>query len=124
MLDGTVRGANNFRHTAGLDIVIEEYRKQNTTSRNARLALLKHYSLASILDKSYQDKLISACSEHFSDYSSRVVCFRDLHPYLSSLDKSNQEKLLRLAASTARDSKTQVNDSEVGITTSFTRRIC
>jgi len=121
--DGTAR-ADDFRHTAGLDIMIEEYLKQNTTSRNVRLALIKHYSLASISDKSYQDKIFSACCEHFSDYSSRVVCFRNLHPYLSSLDRSNKEKLLRLAASTARDSKTQVNDSEVGIATSLTRRIC
>ncbi len=120
MSSGTAR-ANDTRHTTGLEIMIEEYLKQNTVSRNARLALIKHYSLASIADSKYQEKLLSACQEHFSDYSSRVVCFRNLHPHLPSLERSKQEELLRVAASTARGYKTRVNESEVSVGTPFTR---
>ena len=97
--------------------MIEDYLKQNTISRNARLALIKYYSLVSIWDKSYQDRLVSACREHFSDYSSRVVCFRDLYPYLPRLERSKQEELLKLTAGIARGNKTKVNESEVSIDT-------
>ena len=123
VLSSTIR-ANDIRHNAGVEKLIGDYLEQNTISRNARLALLKHYSLASIRDNSYQDKLVSACWEHFSDYSTRVVCFRDLHPYLPHLETSKQKELLEMTASTARGYKTRVNESEVSICTLAGRRVC
>lgn len=119
----TVR-ANDIRHNAGVERLIGDYLEQNIISRNARLALLKHYSLASIQDKSYLDKLVSACWKHFSDYSTRVACFRDLHPYLPYLETSKQEELLRLTANTARGYRTRVNESEVSICTLARRQVC
>lgn len=74
------------------------YIKPLTISRNARLALLKFYSLNASRDDAVQDKLLSACQGYFSDYSQKVVCFRDLQPYIACLKMSNQEELLKFAA--------------------------
>ena len=115
--------ANDTRHRAGLEIMLEDYLKQDTVSRNARLALLRWHSQLVKQDKDCQDKFLSVCSEYFSDHCSRVVCFRDLHPYLKHLERSKQEELCRLAANTARGNMARANESEVGIDDLFCRGI-
>lgn len=94
--------ANNSRNSRITRELIDYYIKPRTLSRNARLALLRYYLIESVKNAQVQDELLSACREYFIDYRTKVICFRDLQPYVSRLDKPLQEKLLGLVA---RDTK-------------------
>lgn len=107
--------ANTSRNSKVTRELIDYYFKPRTVSRNARLALLRYYLIESVKNAQVQDKLLSACREYFIDYCPKVICFRDLQPYVSRLDKPLQEKFLGLVA---RDTKGLVcgdRDSQVRI---------
>ena len=82
-------------------------------SRNARLALLKFYSSDLVEGIHTQAELLAACSQHFNDYATKLVCFFDLNSYVVCLDPLNQVELLKLSAHEARRLKPHRNDPEV-----------
>ena len=94
--------ANSSRNSKITKELIESYIKPRTVSRNARMALLQYYSIQTRKDAQFQNELLSACRLYFVDYCAKVICFRDLQPYVIQLDKPLQEKLLGLVA---RDTK-------------------
>ncbi len=83
------------------------------SSRNAQLALLKFYSSDLDEDMHYQKRLLTACSKHFKKYSSRLVCFYDLNPYVKCFDRLIQGELLQLSAQEARGIKPPRDEPEV-----------
>ena len=92
------REANNSRNSENTKELIESYMKPRIVSRNARLALLRYYLIHTPDNAQIQEKLFSACREYFMDYCTKVICFRDLQPYVSRLEKSLQEKFLGIIA--------------------------
>ena len=90
--------ADNNRNAKQTEELIASYIKSRSVSRNARLALLKYYSSDSPEHGTTQEKLLSASLEYFSKYRSKVICFKDLQPYVLGLSKPLQEKFLRLVA--------------------------
>lgn len=90
--------ADSNRNAKQTEELIASYIKSKSVSRNARLALLKYYSSDSPEHGRSQEKLLSATLEYFSKYRSKVICFKDLQPYVLGLSKALQEKFLRLVA--------------------------
>lgn len=86
-----------------------------SSSRNAQLALLKLYSCeaAPAPGKNFQDKLLSSCWEYFKDFSTKVACFHDLQPYIASLERAKQERLVELTGDIAREIRSEEESSEV-----------
>lgn len=84
-----------------------------SSSRNAQLALLKFYSCELAAGKHCQDQLLSSCWEYFKDFSTKVACFHDLQPYISSLERVKQEKLVELSGDIAREIRPEPESSEV-----------
>lgn len=82
-------------NTKVTETLIESYIYPKTLSRNARIALLKFLSFNASQDADVQDKLLSACHHYFLDYSDKAICFFDLQPYISCLERGTQEELLR-----------------------------
>lgn len=85
--------------------LIKSYNKPRTISRNARLALLRYFSTQILKNAQAQEELLSACREYFMEYCAKVICFRDLQPYVLRLEKPLREKFLGLVA---RDTKSLV----------------
>lgn len=83
------------------------------SSRNAQLALLKFYSSDLDEDMQHQRRLLTACSKHFKKYSSRLVCFYDLNPYVKCLDRSIQSELLQVLALEVKGIKPPRDEPEV-----------
>ncbi|CAD6577882.1 MAG: hypothetical protein ASARMPREDX12_008547 [Alectoria sarmentosa] len=81
-------------------------------SRNAQLALLKFYSCEAAPGKAFQDELLSSCWEYFKDFSTKVACFHDLQPYIASLERAKQEKLVDLTGDIAREIRPEEESSE------------
>lgn len=90
--------ANSSRNLENTKELIESYMKPRTVSRNARLALLRYYLIHTPDNTQVQEKLLSACREYFMEYCTKVICFRDLQPYVSRLEKPLQEKFLGIIA--------------------------
>ena len=84
-----------------------------SSSRNAQLALLKLYSCEAAPGKGFQDELLSSCWEYFKDFSTKVACFHDLQPYIASLERAKQEKLVELTGDIAREIRPEEESSEV-----------
>lgn len=92
--------------------LIHSFSIGTSSSRNARLALLKFYAAKVAAAESFQDELLSSCREYFRDFYTKVACFHDLQPYLSSLDRLKQEKLIELCGDIARDARPNPESSE------------
>ena len=86
-----------------------------SSSRNARLALLKYYSCKIDAGIHSQEQLLLSCSEYFRDFSTKVACFHDLQVYLSSLERAKQTKLVELSGDIARGLQPDPDDSEVSV---------
>lgn len=84
-----------------------------SNSRNAQLALLKLYSCKVAAGENGQDELLLSCWEYFKDFSSKVACFHDLQPYIPSLERAKQEKLVELSGDVAREIRPEQESSEV-----------
>lgn len=97
--------ANNTRNSEVTKQLIKSYNKPRTISRNARLALLRYFSTQILKNAQAQEELLSACREYFMEYCAKVICFRDLQPYVLRLEKPLREKFLGLVA---RDTKSLV----------------
>ena len=82
-------------------------------SRNARIARLNIYASWSHQSDDIQRKLLSACREHFVDFSTKDVCFNDLYPYVPYLKQQHQAELLEAASEHARGLRPGPNDAEV-----------
>lgn len=95
--------ANNNRNLEISRKLIESYIEPRTLSRNARLALLRYCLIQTLENTQAQEKLFSACREYFMEYRTKIVCFRDLQPYVSRLERPLQEKLLGLVARDTKD---------------------
>lgn len=95
--------------------LILSYIKPINISRNARLALLKFYSLNVSRDSAAQDDLLSACQDYFRDYSEKSVCFRDLQSYVVCLERPKQTVFLKAIAQHCRSRIPYSTDSIVGI---------
>lgn len=86
-----------------------------SSSRNAQLALLKFYSCKVAAGEDYQDQLLSSCWEYFKNFSTKVACFHDIQPYISSLERINQEKLVELTGNVSREIRPETESSEVSV---------
>ena len=101
------------------ETLIDSYNHPETTSRNARLASLKFYAELCIMEhdslrREYvQEDLFSACSDYFSNYCTKSVCFHDLRPYVSCLSRHRQEKFLKHIARNCRSQRPKSKDSDV-----------
>lgn len=84
-----------------------------SSSRNAQLALLKLYSSRIATGENCQDQLLSSCWDYFRDFSTKVACFHDLQPYISTLERAKQEKLVELSGDVAREIRPEPESSEV-----------
>ena len=84
-----------------------------SSSRNAQLALLKFYTSSIAAGEDCQDQLLSSCWEYFKDFSTKVACFNDLQPYISTLERVKQEKLVELSGDVAREIRPEPESSEV-----------
>ena len=93
-----------------------------SSSRNARLALLKYYSCKIDAGMHFQEQLLLSCSEYFKDFSTKVACFHDLQIYLSSLERANQTKLVELSGDVARGLQPEPDDSEVSVSSVLIER--
>lgn len=82
------------RIVAHTEKVVTAFSKKVPYSRNARTALLKFYSLESAAEVHGKMKLLDACCEYYTTYSTKGTCFQDLRPYVACLDKQNQEEFL------------------------------
>ena len=84
-------------------------------SRNARIARLKLYASYPIESADIKAKLSVASQEHFTDFSTKYVCFLDLSPYLPSLRAEHKVELVNFAAQHARSLTPGPNDPEVSL---------
>lgn len=82
-------------------------------SRNAQLALLNFYNSRIAAGEYCQDQLLSSCWEYFKDFSTKVACFHDLQPYIPTLERAKQEKLVELSSDVAREIRPEPESSEV-----------
>lgn len=92
--------ADSNRNAKQTEELIASHIKSRSVSRNAQLALLKYCS-DSPEHGTTQEKLLSALLEYFSKYRTKVICFKDIQPYVLGLSKPLQEKFLRLVAEEA-----------------------
>ena len=86
-----------------------------SSSRNARLALLKYYSCKIDAGMHFQEQLLLSCSEYFRDFSTKVACFHDLQAYLSSLERAKQATLVELSGDVSRGLQPEPDDPEVSV---------
>ena len=86
-----------------------------SSSRNAQLALLKFYASNVAAGEQFHDQLLSSCWEYFKDFSTKVACFYDLQPYVSYLERLDQEKLIELCGDIAREIRPMSESSEVSV---------
>lgn len=105
--------SDNQRRSTITENLINSFGTGMPSSRNAQLALLKFYSCKVAARKNCQDQLLSSCWEYFKDFSTKVACFHDLQPYISSLDRVKQEKLVELSSDIAREIRPEPESSEV-----------
>lgn len=91
-----------------------------SSSRNAHLALLKFYSSRIAAGENCQDQLLSSCWEYFKDFSTKVACFHDLQPYIATLEKAKQEKLVELSGDVSQDIRPEPESSEVSVSSGLT----
>ena len=82
-------------------------------SRNARLAMLKLYASGPTKGVDHRAKLLSACLKYFRDYSTKLICFHDLRPYIERLNNQQQLDFLKLSAGEARNLKPTPREPEV-----------
>lgn len=104
---------NEQRRTTSTENLISSFGTGTSSSRNAQLALLKLYATKIAVGEDFHDQLLSSCWEYFTDFSTKVACFHDLQPYVSSLESSKQEKLIVLCGDIARDIRPHSESSEV-----------
>ena len=104
---------DHFRNSSRAEETIRSYCNHSTTERNARLALLYFYSVEVFEGRKSPNVLLKALTDHFRDFSKKVVCFLDCKPWLSNLDIVGQDQLLLEAAQCAQDSKPQKGNLEV-----------
>ena len=83
------------------------------TSRNARITRLKMYATWRPESKILQEKLLSACQEHFVHFSSKDACFSDLFPAVAHLRAEHQAKLLDAVSKLARSLRPRPNHHKV-----------
>lgn len=87
----------------------------NGETRNVRLARLGYYATEVSAGRRVPDDLWSAVCSHFHDYSHKFICFHDLKPYLSFLNRQQQERLLIFASEHAQKSKPGPGESDVSL---------
>lgn len=87
---------NDCRILHGTEQLLDFYLTPTTISRNARLAWVKFRA------ENRQEDLLLACYGYFQEYGSKVICFRDLQPYIGCLKKPLQDRLIRLLAQNTR----------------------
>ena len=105
--------SDNLRRSIFTENFINSFGTGVSSSRNAQLAALKFYSCSVAAGGSHQDQLLSSCWEYFKDFSTKVACFHDLQPYISSLERSKQEELIVLCGDVAREIRPKSESSEV-----------
>ena len=110
---------NNQRQSTSTENLISSFGTGTSSSRNAQLALLKFYSSNITAGVDLNDQLLSSCWEYFKDFSTKVACFHDLQPYLSSLERPKQEKLIELCGDVARETRPKPDSSEVSASSSL-----
>ena len=93
-----------------------------SSSRNARLALLKYYSCKIAAGMNFQEQLLLSCLGYFKDFSTKVACFHDLQIYLSSLERANQTRLVELCGDVARGIQPELIDTEVSVSSVLIER--
>lgn len=104
---------NKQRRSTSTESLIVSFGTGISSSRNAQLALLKFYATKITVGEDFHDQLLSSCWGYFKDFSTKVACFHDLQPYLSSLESLKQEKLIVLCGDIAREMRPKSESSEV-----------
>ena len=104
---------DNQSQSTSTENLISSFGTGTSSSRNAQLALLKFYSSNIAAGEGFHIQLLSSCWEYFKDFSTKVACFHDLQPYLSSLERPKQEKLVELCGHVARQTRPKPDSSEV-----------
>lgn len=84
-----------------------------SSTRNSCLALITLYSSQVFEGRCKQERLLTAITKYFRDFSSKTTCFQDLRPGLSHLDLEGQEHLLLNITTITQDTKPKAGDSEV-----------
>ncbi len=87
-----------------------------TTERNARMAQLFFYATEIFEGRKSQDLLLTAVTEYFQNFSTKVVFFSDVKNWLSYLDTGKQKQLLFDTEILAHDLRPQPGDPQVSRT--------
>ena len=108
-----LKHCRNAEHTESL---IQSYLLMSSADkpRNARLALVKYYSMEPIstAHEIHQDTMLKTICEYFQDYSTRLACFHDLQPYLMPLKPEQRESFLIQIATYVESIKPNMESSE------------
>lgn len=115
--------ANEVRILGATESFINDFQAENLNSRNAYLALIKFYILETSAGRGDQGHLVTAFREYLLKFSCKVICFQDIHPYLSYLTAQRHIDLLKFAAEVSRDERSRSCTSEASIASCFGRSL-